>query len=73
MVATFSSQLRIMIFRKKHNNSYFRKHRQNIATMDQLLVASYLTLITALFKEAIVLTIILNYHSNNEFEEFWSI
>ena len=73
MVATFSSQLRIMNFRKKHNNSYFRKLRQNIATMDQLLVAAYLALITALFKEAIVITLLLKYPPTVSFDTFLKI
>ena len=73
MVATFSSQLRIRNFRKKHNNSYFRKYRQNIATINQLLVAVYLTLLTALFKEGIVMTILLNYPPTVSYDTFLKI
>ena len=72
-VATLSCQVRVSSFRKRHNNSYFRKYRQNIATMNQLLVAAYLTLLTAIFKETIVLITVLNFSTPVSYEHFLKI
>ena len=59
-VATFTCQLRIILYRRKYNKSYFSKYRQNIATMNQLLFVTYVTIIISFIKEAIVITILLN-------------
>ena len=72
-VATLSCQVRVSSFRKRHNNSYFRKYRQNIVTMNQLLVAAYLTLLTAIFKETIVLLSVLNFKPPVNYEPFLKI
>ena len=59
-ITTFSCQVRVRNFRTKHNNSYFSRYRQNMATFDQLLVAAYTTIITGLCKEGIVILNIMN-------------
>ena len=69
-VATFTCQIRIIKCRTKYNKSYFTKYRQNIATMNQLIFATYVTLLTAFIKEVIVFTILLNYTPTIDFQTF---
>ena len=69
-VATISCQVRIIKYRRRHNNSYFSQFRQNIATMDQLSAAAYLTLLLSLFQEAIILTIVSNFYRTLNYEIF---
>ena len=69
-VATFTCQVRIIKCRTKYNKSYFTKYRQNIATMNQLIFATYVTLLTAFIKEVIVFTILLNYTPTIDFQTF---
>ena len=50
--------------------SYFSQFRQNIATMNQLLSAAYITIVTALFREVIVILNIINHGSVMKYESF---
>ena len=52
-IAVLSCQVRIIRFRRFHNQSYFSHFRQNIATVDQILGAAYLKISLAMIKEAI--------------------
>ena len=72
-VATISCQVRITQYRRRHNNSYFSQFRQNIATMDQLLAATYITLLISLFQEAIKISIVSNFSRTVNYEIFMKI
>jgi hypothetical protein len=50
-IATLSCHVRIINYKRCHNMSYFSQFRQNIATMDQSLVATYLQIVLAIFYE----------------------
>ena len=59
-LAIFSCQLRIIIFRRRHNSSYFSHFRQNIATVDQTFAAAYLKISFSLIMEVIFFYIVNN-------------
>ena len=67
-VATLSWLFRII---KRHNNTYLSKFRQNIAKLDQLLAAAYLTLHLSLFQEAIILTTLLKFSQTLNKQILW--
>ena len=50
-IATLSCHARIINYKRRHNMSYFSQFRQNIATMDQSLVAAYLQIVLAIVYE----------------------
>ena len=52
-LAIFSCQIRIIVFKRRHNSSYFSHFRQNIATVHQTFAAAYLKICMALIKEVI--------------------
>ena len=52
-IAILTCQVRILRFRRSHNQTYFSHFRRNIATVDQLIFAAYLKIALAIIKEAI--------------------
>ena len=70
VVTTISCHIRVIYYRRKHNNSYFSKYRQSMATMDQLLAAAYLKLLTSLSEEAVVLTHVLHLTLTVDYDTF---
>ena len=52
-IAILTCKVRILRFRRSHNQTYFSHFRRNIATVDQLICAAYLKIALAIIKEAI--------------------
>ena len=72
-VAALTSHARVLLFRRHHSLSYFSKYRQNIATLDQTLMAAYLKIFLAILKEMNFIPILINSHSIIEDELFMKI
>ena len=56
---TLSFNIRIMLFRQRHNHSYFSRYRQNIATAYQTLLLIYTKIGFKTMKEVLILCTIL--------------
>ena len=61
LIAVVVSHVRIILFRRYHSLSYFSKHRQNIATLDQTLAAAYLKIVLAVVQNMNFIPIFANY------------
>ena len=72
-LAIFSCQVRIIVFKRRHNSSYFSRFRQNIATLHQTFVAAYLKICMALVKEVIFFNGVINPFTSIELGSFLKI
>ena len=69
-LAVFSSHIRIINFKRRHDMSYFSQFRQNIATVDQSLAAAYLLIVLSLIDETIYFCLIMDMHTVMDIMEF---
>jgi hypothetical protein len=69
-LAIFSCQVRIIVFKRRHNSSYFSHFRQNIATLHQTFAAAYLKICMALVKEVIFFNWVTNSSTSIEIGPF---
>ena len=58
VVHTVACHVRVRRFQRSHNNSYFRKVRQNINTFQEILAASYLLILGALVEETAFISLV---------------
>ena len=72
-LAIFSCQVRIIVFKRRHNSSYFSRFRQNIATLHQTFAAAYLKICMALVKEVIFFNGVTNPFTSIELGSFLKI
>ena len=86
-LAIFSCHVRIIVFKRRHNGSYFSHFKQNIETLHQTFAAAFLKICMALVNEVIFFNWITNsstslltaslslcfwmYSTKQDFREFW--